>query len=222
MGGYVPPQGAPMEPLFTGLPSGSLLWRCHVDQYAVGEFNPVPAHEFFKGSRFDSTEKDPYPYLYAALDPVTALAEVLLRSVEYGTRPGGGGPVIVRQIPWAQASRYVLSAVRTVEEVRLVDLTTAEGLAAVWQDDWLVTSMDYAQTRYWVRLIREHSPSAQGLCWGSKRCLPRRALQLFGDRAGGVLDPRPQECHRLDSAAGLREVNRLLAPLHAVVSEPGD
>jgi hypothetical protein len=215
MTGQIPPEGVAMEPLVTVVPAGTLLWRCHLSRYAVDEFNPVPAHEHFKGSRFDSTEKDPYPYLYAALDPVTALAEVLLRSVEFD------GRTAVRQIPWAQASRYLLSAVRTRADVTLVDLTGAEGLAAVWQDDWLVTSTEYAQTRYWVRLIREHSALAQGLAWTSKRCMPRRALQLFGDRCpGDLLAGGPEECHRLDAPAGVRAVNRLLGPLRAVVSEP--
>ncbi|MFH9569226.1 RES family NAD+ phosphorylase [Streptomyces sp. NPDC017454] len=215
MGGQIPPEGVPMEPVFTELTAGSLLWRCHETQYGVGQYNPRTAHEYFKGSRFDPTDKDPYPYLYAALDPVTALAEVLLRSVEFDDRAA------VRQVPWAQASRYLLSAVRTVSDVTLVDLTTAEGLAAVWQDDWLVTSMEYAQTRYWVRLIREHSPEAQGLCWTSKRCMPRRALHLFGDRCPEPLfTSRPEECYRLDSPAGLAEVNRLLGPMRAVISEP--
>ncbi|MFH8976642.1 RES family NAD+ phosphorylase [Streptomyces sp. NPDC017890] len=215
MVGQIPPEGVAMEPVTTELPAGTLLWRCHEARYGVGQYNPRTAHEHFKGSRFDSTEKDPYPYLYAALDPVTALAEVLLRSVEFDDRAA------VRQVPWAQASRYLLSAVRTVSDVTLVDLTSAEGLAAVWQDDWLVTSMEYAQTRYWVRLIRANSLDAQGLCWTSKRCMPRRALQFFGDRCPEPLfASRPEEYYRLDSPSGLAEANRLLGPLRAVISEP--
>ncbi|MBA2807788.1 RES family NAD+ phosphorylase [Streptomyces sp. KM273126] len=218
MPGQIPPQGVAMEPVFTVLPAGSLIWRCHAGHYGVGQFNSRTAHEHFKGSRFDSTEADPYPYLYAALDPVTALAEVLLRSVEFS----GGKGTAARQIPWGQASRYLLSAVRTAVDVRLVDITSAEGLAAVWQDEWLVTSLEYAQTRYWVRLIREHSASAQGLCWTSKRCMPRRALQFFGDRCGEhLLAPTPEECYRLGSPTDAKEINRMLSPLHAVISEPG-
>ncbi|WP_225101594.1 RES family NAD+ phosphorylase [Streptomyces sp. CoH27] len=209
-----PPQGVPMDPVWHALPAGTLLWRCHEEQYRAGEFNPNVAHEYFKGNRFDPTEKDPYPYVYAALDPVTALSEVLLRSVEFDT----GG---VRLIPWAQASRYVLSAVRTTAELSLVDLTSAEGLAAVWQDHWLVDSEEYAGTRYWVRVIRERRADAQGLWWTSKRCRPRPALLLFQDRCPEApLDPVPEQCLRLASADDLKGVNRLLAPLRAVVSVP--
>ncbi|MFE9725712.1 RES family NAD+ phosphorylase [Streptomyces sp. NPDC005794] len=215
MPGQIPPEGVVMQPVFTVLPAGSLVWRCHVDDYGVGDFNRRKAHEHFKGSRFDSTEIDPYPYLYAGLDPVTALAEVLLRSVEFSDGTAA------RQIPWAQASRYLLSAVRTASDVRLVDISTAEGLAAVWQDEWLVTSLEYAQTRYWVRLIREHSEDAQGLRWTSKRCMPRRVVQFFGDRCGEhLLSSPPEECYRLDSPTDLKEINRMLSPLRAVVSEP--
>ncbi|WEO94404.1 RES family NAD+ phosphorylase [Streptomyces sp. FXJ1.172] len=214
MARQIPLEGVPMTPVCHILPAGTVLWRCHEARYAAGEFNPNVAHEFFKGSRFDPTGQDPYPYLYAALDPVTALSEVLLRSVEFGDAG-------VRLIPWAQASRYVLSALRTTADLSLVDLTTAEALAAVWQDDWLIDTEEYAGTRYWVRVIRERCPKVQGLWWTSKRCRPRRALQLFQDRCPEApLDPRPQACLRLASADDVRAVNRLLAPLHALVSLP--
>lgn len=215
MVGQLPPRDVVMKPLVTVVPADTLVWRCHEEQYAADEFNPSVAHEFFKGSRFDPTEIDPYPYLYAALDPVTALSEVLLRSVEFNDGTG------VRQIPWAQASRYVLSAVRTTADLTLVDLTTAEGLAAVWQDGWLIDTDEYAGTRYWVRVIREHSSDVQGLWWTSKRCRPRPAFQLFQDRCpADPLLPSPQECFRLASADDVRKVNRLLARLHAVISVP--
>ncbi|MFH9399845.1 RES family NAD+ phosphorylase [Streptomyces sp. NPDC017638] len=205
-----------MEPVRHVLPAGTVLWRCHEEQYQAAEFNPNVAHEFFHGGRFDPTERDPYHYLYAALDPVTALSEVLLRSVDYGDDG-------VRLIPWAQASRYVLSALRTTADLSLVDLTTAEGLAAVWQDHWLIDTKEYAGTRYWVRVIRERCDDVQGLWWTSKRCPPRTALQLFADRCPAEpLDPRPQECLRLSSPQDVCEVNRLLAPLHAVISVPED
>lgn len=212
MGQQIPPEGVPMEPVCHRLPAGTVLWRCHEERYAAAEFNPNVAHEYFKGNRFDPTEKDPYPYLYAALDPVTALSEVLLRSVEFGAGA-------VRLIPWEQASRYALSAVRTTADLVLVDLTTAEGLAAVWQDHWLTDTEEYAGTRYWVRVIRERCADVQGLWWTSKRCRPRPALQLFQDRCPDApLDPRPQQCLRPACDDDLPRINRLLAPLRAVVS----
>ncbi|MGW3466481.1 RES family NAD+ phosphorylase, partial [Streptomyces olivaceoviridis] len=185
MAGQLPPEGVPMKPLRHTLTAGTVLWRCHEGRFGAGEFNPDVAHEFFKGSRFDPTDKDPYPCLYAALDPVTALSEVLLRSAEFGD----GG---VRQIPWAQASRYVLSAVRTTADLSLVDLTTAEGLAAVWKDDWLIDTEEYAGTRYRVRVIRERCDDVQGLWWTSKR-LPAapRAPAVPGPLPGPAPRPAP-------------------------------
>lgn len=219
MARQIPPSGAQMAPLTRVLPAGTRLWRLHPDHYGAAEFNPTLAHEFFRGSRFDATEKDPYPYLYAALDPVTALSEVLLRSVEFDDATG------IRLVPWAQASRYRLSMLRTTAELSLVDLTTAEGLASVWQDAWLVDceEEDYAKTRYWARLIREHCARADGLLWQSKRCRPRAALQLFGDRCGrGPLVTEPDGALRLDAEDDVREVNALLEPLRARISVPQD
>ncbi|MFF0750467.1 RES family NAD+ phosphorylase [Streptomyces sp. NPDC004267] len=217
MARQIPPAGVPMRPLTHTVPAGTRMWRLHQHRYDATAFNPTLAHEFFRGSRFDATEKDPYPYLYAALDPVTAVSEVLLRSVEFDDVTGE------RLVPWAQASRYHLSVLRTTAEFRLVDLTSAEGLAAVWQDAWLVDceEEDYAKTRYWARLIREHCAGAAGLLWQSKRCRPRPALQLFGDRCGeGPLRTEPDATLRLDVPADVREVNALLAPLRARISLP--
>ncbi|MFD7526353.1 MULTISPECIES: RES family NAD+ phosphorylase [unclassified Streptomyces] len=212
-----PPTGVSMRPLLRVLPEGTELWRCHENEFGPESFNPNRAHPYFGGSRFDATEQDPYPFLYAALDPVTALCEVLLRSVDFEDRTA------VRLVPWAQASRYTLSALRTTRALSLVELSTAEGLAAVWQDSWLVDSEagDYPKTRYWVRLIREHAFEANGLVWESKRCRPRSALQLFGDRCGeNPLDTAPDRSLRLDSPEGVAEANRLLNPLRAVISSP--
>ncbi|MDK0520679.1 RES family NAD+ phosphorylase [Streptomyces sp. ML-6] len=213
----VPPTGVTMRPLLRVLPEGTELWRCHEHAYGPASFNPNTAHPYFGGNRFDATEQDPYPFLYAALDPVTALCEVLLRSVDFADRTA------VRLVPWAQASRYTLSMLRTTRELSLVELTTAEGLAAVWQDSWLVDSeaADYPKTRYWVRLMREHAAEVHGLVWESKRCRPRSALQLFGDRCGEEpLAADPEGGLRLDSPEGVAEANRLLNPLRAVVSSP--
>ncbi|GGW73905.1 RES family NAD+ phosphorylase [Streptomyces griseoloalbus] len=212
-----PPEGVAMDPVRTVLPAGSLIWRCHGHRYGAAQFNPRPAHEFFKGSRFDATERDPYPYLYAALDPVAALAEVFLRSVEFDSGSG------VRLIPWAQASRYRLSALRTTEDITLLDLTTAEGLASVWQDEWLIDceEREYDKTRYWVQVMRQHCADAQGLRWTSKRCRPRAAVQFFGDRGAPCpADQAPEESWRLDSREGLERANRLLSPLRSVISAP--
>ncbi|MFF6994608.1 RES family NAD+ phosphorylase [Streptomyces sp. NPDC008313] len=216
MAGHAPPEGARMEPLVRVLPAGTELYRCHRETRAPGSFNPSHQHAFFDGDRFGATEQDPFSYLYAALDPVTALSEVLLRSVRFD------GPSAQRRIPWARARMYCLSVLRTTTDLVLVDLMTAEGLAAVWQDSWLVDAEgdDYAKTRYWVRLIREHAADVQGLMWQSKRHRPREAIQLFGDRCGdGPLEPVAERTVRLCTEEGAAEARRLLGPVRATLSE---
>ncbi|MDQ1025495.1 hypothetical protein QF035_003077 [Streptomyces umbrinus] len=216
MAGHAPPEGTRMEPLVRVLPVGTELYRCHRETRPPDSFNPSRQHAFFDGDRFGATEQDPFPYLYAALDPVTALSEVLLRSVRFD------GPWAQRRIPRALASKYRLSVLRTTTDLALVDLMSAEGLAAVWQDSWLVDAErdDYAKTRYWVRLIREHAPGIQGLLWQSKRHRPREALQLFGDRCGTCpLEPVPERTVSLSTPEGAAEARRLLSPVRATVSD---
>ncbi|MFF4841449.1 RES family NAD+ phosphorylase [Streptomyces collinus] len=216
MAGHAPPAGAQMEPLVRTLPAGTELYRCHRTGRPPESFNPSRQHAYFDGDRFGATEQDPFAYLYAALDPVTALSEVLLRSVRFG------GPGAQRRIPWAQASRYSLSVLRTTADISLVDLRSAEGLASVWTDSWLVDAEreDYPKTRYWVRLIREQAPFVQGLLWQSKRHRPREALQLFGDRCGAVpLEPVDGRTVCLRTEDGAAEARRLLSPVRATISQ---
>ncbi|WOX07923.1 RES family NAD+ phosphorylase [Streptomyces sp. N50] len=216
MAGHAPPSDARMEPLVRTLPAGTELYRCHRTGRPSESFNSSRQHAYFDGDRFGATEQDPFAYLYAALDPVTALSEVLLRSVRFD------GPDAQRRIPWAQASRYSLSVLRTTADIILVDLRSAEGLASVWTDSWLVDAEreEYPKTRYWVRLIREHAPFVQGLLWQSKRHRPRESLQLFGDRCGAVpLEPVDGRTVNLRTEDGAAEARQLLGPVRATISQ---
>lgn len=211
---YAPPDV--LAPRRMTLPAGTELWRCHRTQYPAAAFNPSPAHPHFGGSRFDGTDADPYPYLYAADERVTALAEVLLRSLEFtaGTRV----------VPWADARRRSLTPLTTTAPLELISLVTEEDLAAVGQDSWLVEAdgqADYPQTRCWVRALRRSDPRAQGMVWQSHRCRPRRAYVLFGDRCEeGVLKATPEVLHDLGTPPGRRVANRLLAGLRSAIHPP--
>ncbi|WP_254552270.1 RES family NAD+ phosphorylase [Kitasatospora sp. MMS16-BH015] len=199
------------------LPAGTELWRCHATKYAGAEFNPVRADLHFGGSRFDGTSLDPYPYLYAAPDRVTALAEVLLRSIPFDGRTG------TRLIPYARVAGRSLSALRTTRDLCLVRLVSEEDLARVCQDSWLLETEGpgYAQTRRWAGELRARVAEADGLLWQSRRHRPRTALVLFGDRCGreAVTDD-PGSSLALDSPEGTAEANRLLAPLRAALVPP--
>lgn len=211
-----PPEGARMSPNLFTLSAGTELWRCHETAYACTEFNPKPAHSFFGGNRFDATAEDRYPYLYAAVEPATTLAEVMLRDTEFT------GPEARRQVPWALAATRSLSKVRVTEDLVLVRLVREEDLAAVFQTSWLLETDEYAQTRAWAREIRRQMPDAQGLVWQSRRHRPHPAMVLFGDRCGEEpLKAVPGQAHNLGTFEGAGEANRLLAPLRAVVIPPG-
>ncbi|MEU5108690.1 RES family NAD+ phosphorylase [Streptomyces sp. NPDC021354] len=207
-----------MSPTLVGLDAGTELWRCHQTTFPCTEFNPVAAHAHFGGSRFDGTSEDPYPYLYAGLDPTTALAEVLLRDVEFS------GPEGMRQVPWAQAAIRSLAKLRVTEDLVLVRLFSERDLAAVFQTSWLLETEGpgYAQTRAWAREIRRQVPRAQGLLWQSRRNRPEQALVLFGDRCGAEpLKAVPGHAHNLGTFEGTRVANELLVPLRAVIVPPG-
>ncbi|MDT0318967.1 RES family NAD+ phosphorylase [Streptomyces millisiae] len=215
MPAFPPPPG--LTPHRLTLDADTPLWRCHRTQHPVTGFNPVAAHPHFGGSRFDGTADDPFPYLYVAEEPATALAEVFLRSVEFDPLANA------RLIPRAQAARYSLSRLTTSAPLELVALVTEEDLAAVCQDSWLLETegAGYAQTRHWAQALRRDAVWAQGMVWQSRRHRPRLAYVLFGDRRSeAALKADPEYSFDLGTEAGRREANRLLAGLRAAIAPP--
>ena len=215
-----PPQGARMDPCLATVPAGTELWRCHSSRWGATTFKEKPAHTHFGASRFDGTTDDAYPYLYAAEEPTTALAEVLVRSTEFSSEYG------VRQIPWRQAAGHTLTKVRTTEDLVLIRLLSEEDLAGVLQSSWLLEAEhhEYAQTRFWAQEMRRQVPQAQGLVWTSRRHRPRPAIVLFGDRCTDqplVAVPGAGSVYDLATLEGLHEANRLLVPLRTVIVPPG-
>ncbi|MFD8993355.1 RES family NAD+ phosphorylase [Streptomyces abikoensis] len=218
MTGNVSPALYTMRPRAYLLPAGTEWWRVHNRARPATQFNPVSADAHFGGNRFDGTSYDPYPYLYLASDPATALAETLLRSLDFDTASG------MRLVPYAAIAHKALSAVRTRRDHKLISLISEEDLAAVCQDSWLLeTEGDgYAKTRRWASELRAQDPEAAGLVWQSRRRRPRLASVLFQDRCGEEpLTALPvEEFHDLGSPAGVDAVNRILAPLRAAVVSP--
>ncbi|GAB2719701.1 RES family NAD+ phosphorylase [Kitasatospora kifunensis] len=203
-----------MKPHLETLAAGTELWRCHQTRFPGAQFSPVTADLHFGGSRFDGTALDPYPYLYAAAEQTTALAEVLLRSMPFDTATG------TRLIPHARVAGRSLTALRTTVDLVLIRLVSEEDLAAVCQDSWLLETegIGYAQTRRWAGELRARVPQAQGLLWQSRRHRPRPALVLFGDRCGvEPVKTDPGNSFRLDTPEGTAQANRLLAPLRAAL-----
>ena len=217
----VSPAGYRYRPHWEVLPAGTHLWRIHKSRYPAEEFKPFNPEDRSTG-RFNSTPEDPYPYLYAAVDAETALAETLLRSLSPDPDTG------MRLVPWSWVRGKSLNGVRTRCEMNLVSLCSGAALAAVRQDNDLLEGEGprrYQRTRSWARELRAQVPDAMGMIWGSKRNPSRRALVLFGDRfADGEdspLEPLPyRNIPDLGSPDGIKEANQLLEPLQSAIREP--
>ena len=156
---------------------GTPLWRVHPRAYGGWEFNARLSDPLWDGARFDATEADEYPYLYAGLSAVTALAETLLRDVVADERG-------YRVVPNDKALGRSASQLTLVRDLHLVSLIDGQDLGAIGQDDWLVSCSgpDYPQTRHWAHWLRREAAWAHGLIWDSKRDRGGLAIVLFGDR----------------------------------------
>jgi hypothetical protein len=214
----IPPAAYRGTPCHRVLPAGIELYRVHERKYPGTAFVPKAhlADPHFGGGRFDPTAADPYPYLYAAFSPATALAERLLRDLAFDDQ---GERILLRKS--LQGRR--VSGVRLASDLKLVALTTGPELAAVSQDGWLVRSEagDYGQTRRWAHWLRAQASWAQGFVWPSKQDVHEEAVILFGDRCHpGDLQPgdfKPRDLASDDGRAWLRDV---LAEYKVTIGRP--
>ena len=201
---------------------GTPLWRVHPHAYGAFEFNTRLSDPLWDGARFDATEADKYPYLYAGLSAVTALAETLLRDVASDERG-------YRVVPNGKALGRSVSQLTLTQDLDLVSLIDGQDLGAIGQDDWLVgcSSHDYSQTRGWAHWLRREAGEAHGLIWDSKRDRGGLAVVLFGDRLARHFGddyeqtlPREvtQPAANLGDGAGLSWANERLRAYRAIVS----
>jgi hypothetical protein len=154
-----------------------VLFRVHQKKYAADDFNPVPSDRYYDGGRFDATDDDRYPFLYAAPDVDVALSETFLRDLS----PDSTGP---RLLPVAKVKGRRVSAISVQVDLELVSLCSGVDLGALSQDTWLTTCepRDYAQTRHWGHWIRAHVTDACGFQWMSRREPVKPSYVLFEDR----------------------------------------
>ena len=209
-----PPERYTGTPATDTLPSGSVLYRVHQTRYPAEAFNPMPTHRYYGGGRFDSTDDDHYPYLYAGQTVEVAITETLLRDLP--SDDTGKGLLSSTKVRGRR-----ISAITTAVDLTLVSLRSAVDLRAVAQDTWLTMCdpRDYAQSRHWAHWIRGHARSAAGYVWRSRRDPTDDAYVLFGDRCpAGALQPiaHPDvpagDEAEFDSARGRRSLRRRLVP----------
>jgi RES domain len=215
MGFGPPPDDYDGCPVRRVLASGTSLWRVHDRDYGPTAFKDEPADKHFGGGRFDSTADDLYPYLYAALADTTAVTETLVRGLPFaGNR--------TRTLPRKSLSGRSLCRLELTSELTLISLVSSTDLAAVKQDDWLISAdaKEYAFTRRWAHWLRAQACWAHGLIWSTRRDLGEASVVLFGDRcpAGAVRLTEP--CLDLDRAAGARWLNSMLAPYDVCIRPP--
>jgi hypothetical protein len=210
-----PPASADVALHLTTLSAGSVLWRLHPASYPATSFKTKPTDNPMLGGRFDGTPADPYPFLYAAPEPQTAVLETLVRNVPFGD----DGHRWIKRV--AIDGRRV-SAVQVTRDLTMVSLLTHADLAAACQDEWLVQAdpPDYPSTRYWGSWLRTKAPSADGFVWPSRRNLGHRALILFSRWGEESLTMAGEPAVDLDGDAGAAWLNDLLGPFRIQVAPP--
>ncbi len=154
------------------------LTRIHGRTRGLCEFNPTPrGQDYIGGGRFDALKGSTFGYLYAADSDRTAVGETLVTFS--GSESRIGNTVLTKTLENKKIGRFTLNS-----GLRLVDLVTDGGLAAIGQDQWLTQcdSSDYPLTRKWCASIRRRANWAQGLIWKSRRDPAGHSLMLFEDR----------------------------------------
>jgi hypothetical protein len=215
-----PPSAHARIPIQITLPAGTVLFRVHQKVFDADSFSPVPSHRYYGGGRFDATDDDPYPYLYAGESVDVAVAETLLRDLP-------ADDTGVRQLPRTRTVGRRISAVEIIADVDLVTLSSGTDLGAVAQDTWLTTCdpRDYAQSRHWAHWIRSRTKTAAGYVWLSRREPGRQAYVLFGDRMAPktvrtIADPRVPAGDEadFDTSRGRRVLRNRLARYNVALS----
>lgn len=207
-----PPTPLPPAQVAT-IPAGTTLWRIHSATRSAADLNPTPSPRVRKGGRFDSLD-GAYSYLYLGDSPAAAVAETLCRNLPVDQSP--------RLIPRAQVAGRVLSEVRAVRDLTVVDLT-GTGTARINAEIWL-TKCDpsgYLATRAWAAAILAADPDVDGIQFRPRHDENTLSWMLTGTPAarthpalppvGGVIPLDSPDGHHLLGAV-LTPHNDALAP----------
>jgi hypothetical protein len=165
------------------LPAGSELHRIHSARRPANGFNPgkgAPTR-FAPLLRPDGSA---VPTAYAAMDYESAAHETIFHEIPYDAAR--------KSIPEAKVRGLSHSVLRTRRELVLAGLfepdLNAWGLTRGQLIDTF--ALDYPDTARWALAVHERWPDVDGLAWTSRRCDPKQAYLLFGDRvADADLEP---------------------------------
>jgi hypothetical protein len=211
-----PPPSFTGSPHLTTLDAGTVLSRVHQTRYAGREFNPHGSDVLWGGGRFDSTDRDPYPFLYGGQSDDVAVAEALLRDIDADDR----GSRFLAKKYWRGRK---LSRLITTQDVQVISLRTGKDLGAIAQDTWLTmcNAQDYPFTRDWARWLRDQAVDAAGIVWYSKREPGQESFVLFEDRCPtGLLEnvpgPVASECV-FEEDKGFAWLRTTLAPYRVAI-----
>ena len=211
-----PPSQFDGTPNRFSLLAGTPLWRIHKEYRRADEFNPNPVAQGLsnelKAGRFDSTTADPYPFLYAAGDDGTAVAEKLLRDL-----PADDSGV--RALPSEFISGHCVSQIDVNSDLELVNLRSGRDLGVIGIDTRLTVgpSTAYPVARKWSAAIRAWADWAQGLTWRSGREPDGFAFVFFGDRIN--TDEIVTSANSLCGAEAFDLIRLILASYNVAVSD---
>lgn len=200
---------------------GTVWWRIHGDGHGPTAFRDAGAESkradpstFGTEGRFDCQASE-YGYLYLGETKGSTIAEAYLRG------PAVSDPT-ARFLRRARLAGRVLSRIRIVTELSVVDLCGAAGLGRVGQDAWLTAcdEEDCPLTQRWATAMRRWAPDACGMVWMSKRDNLHEAAILFSDRVPP--DALTGEvARRLDTPLGITLVEKVLARSNVALGAQG-
>ena len=157
------------------LDAGATLIRLHAPDLDGHAFNPCRGGP----TRFAPlalVSGECLPTLYAAEDFESALFETVFHDVAFDARPA--------YVALSKLTSRAHSRLLTTRDLRLANLREPDlnrlGLTRAQLIDTLADR--YVRTARWAEGFHRTDPRIAGLAWTSRRCDPRSAYLLFGDR----------------------------------------
>ncbi len=147
------------SPLTLTVPVGATLFRFHDRDKGPLFFGRTGR------SRFDAPDGS-FGVLYAALDEHCAFIET------FGQSTG------IRIVTRAELEQRVLSELKLMQSLTLIDLARSGGLARIGADGRLLTG-SHAVARQWSAVLRQHPTKPAGLLYPARHDVARLACALF-------------------------------------------